>query len=174
MRTIRGALLLAALALLGSSAAGEAALTGLPRLDAKADLVVVIKHEHRLYLLRNGQVLESFRIMLGRDPIGTKVREGDGRTPEGIYWIDRRNPDSLYHRSLHISYPEPEDVARARMLGVRPGGNIMIHGLPNGFVPRTRFELQKDWTNGCIAMSDRDVDTVWSMVDDGTPIDIEP
>ncbi len=137
-------------------------------------MILVIKHEHVLYLLRDGQVIKAFPVMLGHVPQGTKMRQGDGRTPEGFYWIDRRNADSAFHLALHISYPDMEDVARARQLGVVPGGNVMIHGLPNGYILTSTRELRKDWTDGCIAVTNGAIEEIWQSVDDGTPIEIKP
>jgi len=168
------AALIAMILLAGSATVGRAGYFAPMNVDWKADMVLVVKHQRTLYLLRQGQVLKSYLIMLGREPRGTKLRQGDGRTPEGIYWIDGRNAESAYHRSLHISYPDLEDVERSRSQGVSPGGNIMIHGLPNGYILTSTRELHKDWTDGCIAVTDRDIEEIWEMVDDGTPIEIDP
>jgi murein L,D-transpeptidase YafK len=120
-----------------------------------------------MLLLRGNVVLRSYRIALGRDPVGHKQREGDGRTPEGRYIVDRRNPKSKFHLALHISYPNSDDVARAQAAGVDPGGDIMIHGLKDG-------ELREDdWTQGCIAVTDQEMDEIWGLVPDGTVIVIE-
>ena len=108
-------------------------------------------------------MVRTYRIALGRDPLGHKQREGDGRTPEGRYTIDRRNPNSKYHLALHISYPGPAD------LGADPGGDIMIHGLKPGV-----DHPASDWTQGCIAVTDSEMDEIWEMVADGTPIEILP
>lgn len=127
---------------------------------------MVNKSRRELLLLRGDSVLRSYRIALGRDPVGHKQQEGDGRTPEGCYLIDRRNPKSKYHLSLHISYPNDADAARAAAAGVPPGGDIMIHGLKPG-VPHP-----EDWTEGCIAVTDSEMDEIWELVADGTPIEI--
>jgi len=119
-------------------------------------------------LLRGESVLRSYRVALGREPVGHKEREGDGRTPEGRYTIDLRNPKSRYHLALRISYPNEADRARAREMGVDPGGDIMIHGLKDG-LPR-----EHDWTQGCIAVTDGEMDEIWSLVPEGTPIVINP
>jgi murein L,D-transpeptidase YafK len=134
----------------------------------RADLVVVNKSRREMLLLRGQSILRSYRVVLGRDPTGHKERDGDGRTPEGRYMIDRRNPKSRYHLSLHISYPNPADRAHAAELGVDPGGDIMIHGLKDG-LPR-----DPDWTQGCIAVNDDEMDEIWALVPDGTPIVIHP
>ena len=121
-----------------------------------------------MLLLRGDSILRSYRVALGSDPAGHKQREGDGRTPEGRYTIDRRNPKSRYHLSLHISYPNEADRARAAALGVDPGGDIMIHGLKDGVQP------EGDWTRGCIAVTDAEMDEIWALVPDGTAIHIGP
>jgi murein L,D-transpeptidase YafK len=140
----------------------------------KADAVLVLKSKRQLLLLRDGSVLRSFHIALGRNPRGAKIEEGDGRTPEGHYVLDWRNPESRYYRSIHISYPSPSDVERAQALGVSPGSEIMIHGLPNGLGPIGPAHVRSDWTEGCIAVTDAEMDEIWAMVDSGTPIDILP
>jgi len=134
----------------------------------RADRVIVNKGRREMLLLRGESILRSYRVALGSDPHGHKEREGDGRTPEGRYVIDRRNPKSRYHLSLHISYPNPADQARARELGLDPGGDIMIHGLKDGIV------RDDDWTRGCIAVRDEEIEEIWALVPDGTPIVINP
>jgi len=133
----------------------------------RADRVVVHKGRREMLLLYRESVLRTYRIALGREPLGHKIHEGDGRTPEGLYTIDRRNPKSAYHLSLHISYPNSEDRARATEMGVDPGGDIMIHGVKNGV-----RHPEEDWTLGCIAVTDLEMDEVWELVPDGTPIEI--
>ncbi|HSO19865.1 MAG TPA: L,D-transpeptidase family protein, partial [Desulfosarcina sp.] len=118
-----------------------------------ADKVLIQKRARRLTLLAKGEAIKSYPIALGGDPVGPKEREGDNKTPEGLYIIDSRNGNSGFHLSLHISYPTAEDKRRARELGVRPGGDIMIHGLKNGFSPVGAFHAQSDWTEGCIAVT---------------------
>jgi murein L,D-transpeptidase YafK len=134
----------------------------------RADRIVVNKTRREMLLLRGNAVLRSYRVALGREPAGHKEREGDGRTPEGRYVIDRRNPKSRYHLALHISYPSKEDEERARAAGVEPGGDIMIHGLKDG------ERREGDWTQGCIAVTDEEMDEIWGLVSDGTAIEIEP
>jgi murein L,D-transpeptidase YafK len=134
----------------------------------RADQIVVNKSRREMLVLRGNVILRQYRIALGREPIGHKQCEGDGRTPEGRYVIDRRNPKSKYHLALHISYPNAEDVARAQSGGVEPGGDIMIHGLKDG-------ELREgDWTQGCIAVTNDEMEEIWGLVPDGTTILIEP
>ncbi len=139
-----------------------------------ADSVVVRKSERRMYLMRQGEVLRSYKIALGLRPEGHKQFEGDFRTPEGKYRLVRRNPNSEYFLSIEISYPGPEDVARARKLGLNPGGAIMIHGQPN--VPRRSadYYANVDWTEGCIAVSNSDMVEIWLMTPPDTPIEILP
>lgn len=139
-----------------------------------ADRVLVDKSEHRLVLLRDGSVLKGYRVSFGADPVGHKQREGDERTPEGLYRIDRRNARSAFHRSLHVSYPDRRDVERARELGFAPGGDIMIHGIRNGLGWAGRLHRLADWTDGCIAVTNREMDELWRAVPDGTPIEIRP
>src|ERR1035438_4590068 len=118
----------------------------------KADRIVVNKSRREMLLLRGESVLRIYRVALGPNPAGHKVQEGDGRTPEGRYAIDRRNPYSRYHLSLHISYPSQADIQRAQDLGISPGGDIMIHGLKDGERRAT------DWTQGCIAVTNEEID----------------
>lgn len=138
-----------------------------------ADKVVVIKNEKLLLLLHNGEVLKSYKVSVGRKP-GRRVRSGDNRTPEGIYVIDRRNPKSSYYKSLHISYPNAFDVRIARQLGVSPGGEVAIHGLPSGFEDLGASHAELNWTRGCIAVSNEEMDEIWELVADGTPVKIVP
>ena len=138
----------------------------------KVDLVLVEKSERRLQLIGGGKILRSYTIALGGEPVGHKHQEGDERTPEGRYILDWRNPDSVAHRSIHISYPNADDIAAARTRGVDPGGFIMIHGQPNGFGWAGPLLQMVDWTDGCIAVRDSDMDEIWANVADGTPIEI--
>jgi murein L,D-transpeptidase YafK len=151
------------------------ALAQLPRLDAqKADLVVVRKSKRILQLLRDGRPFKTYAIALGPEPEGAKRRAGDGRTPEGVYTLDWRNPNSNFYRAIHVSYPGPHDEEAARRWGVPLGGLIMIHGLPNG-VPAARVgHPWNNWTNGCIAVTNQEMDEIWSLVEDGTTIIIYP
>lgn len=139
-----------------------------------ADRVVVLKGERRLDLLHGGRIVRSFHIALGREPTGAKAREGDGRTPEGIYRLDWRNDRSRFHLSIHISYPNSADRKRARLEGVSPGGDIMIHGLPNGLGAIGMDHARWDWTDGCIAVTNAEMDEIWARVADGTPVEIFP
>jgi|SRR6266436_176863 murein L,D-transpeptidase YafK len=139
----------------------------------RADGIVLRKSEHVLELYSGKTLLRSYRVAIGRGPILPKVQEGDARTPEGHYVIDYRNPQSSFHRSLHVSYPSPSDAARAHALGVKPGGLIMVHGLRNGLGFLGRLHTVVDWTDGCIAVTNSEIEELWRAVPDGTPIDIE-
>jgi murein L,D-transpeptidase YafK len=126
--------------------------------------LVVFKNQRRLYLYNDRDILETYSFDLGFSPVGPKQFRGDGKTPEGQYWIDRRNPRSDYHLSIGISYPNAEDVAYARSMGKEPGGDIFIHGTPR------LYRREKDWTAGCIAVSNSQMEEIYSMVNIGTPI----
>lgn len=139
-----------------------------------ADRVIVHKGERRLELLRNGQVLRSYKIALGLRPEGHKQFEGDFRTPEGTYRLVRRNPNSEYFLSIQISYPNEQDAIRARRQGLNPGGAIMIHGQPNIPTRSKDYYDSVDWTEGCIAVSNSDMVEIWLMTPLGTPIEIKP
>lgn len=138
------------------------------------DHIVVEKSARRLSVWRNGEKLKTYRVALGLCPVGRKEQEGDMKTPEGIYAIDYRNPHSDYHLALHISYPSPEDEARAAARGVPAGYDIMIHGLPNGHGWIDTFGHWKDWTAGCIALTDDEIEELWRVTPDGTPVEIRP
>ncbi len=139
-----------------------------------ADSVVVRKAERKLYLMRQGEILRTYRIALGLRPEGHKQFEGDYRTPEGKYRLTRRNPNSEYFLSIQIDYPNTQDVDRARRQGLKPGGAIMIHGQPN--MPRKPRDYYSnvDWTEGCIAVSNSDMVEIWLMTPPNTPIEIAP
>lgn len=139
-----------------------------------ADSILIVKSERKLHLLRRGRILRSFDIALGLMPEGPKRREGDFRTPEGRYRLEAKNPNSDYFLSLKISYPNVEDIARAKAEGVDPGGQIMIHGQPNEpRYPESRY-LETDWTDGCIAVSNAEMEDIFRLVPVGTPISIMP
>jgi murein L,D-transpeptidase YafK len=129
-----------------------------------AGSILVEKSMHRMSLLKDGRVLRTYRVALGRGGTGPKSREGDARTPEGTYVIDRHNPHSCCHLALHISYPNAWDIASARVRGVNPGGDIEIHGLSGG------SHRSRDWTHGCIAVTNSEIEEIWRAVPDGTPI----
>lgn len=139
---------------------------------AEVDLVKVDKSKRRMYLIDNDQVVREFRIALGKHPKGHKTQEGDNRTPEGRYYLDFVINDSEFYRSIHISYPNPRDVAYAAKLSVDPGGDIKIHGLRNGEQRPAKFVQSFDWTNGCIAITNEEMDELLTLVKTGTPIEI--
>lgn len=141
-------------------------------LPDRIDRILIEKSARRMTLLKGGEVVRSYDIALGFAPEGDKDREGDGRTPEGVFKIDRRNPNSAYHLSLGIDYPQPEDVARGRAGGYSPGGEIMIHGQPNGL--GRIGAIPYDWTAGCIAVSDAEMREIWSVAGIGTEVHIHP
>lgn len=140
----------------------------------RADRIMVLKGERRLVLLKDGKPIKSYAVAVGWNPNGHKVREGDGKTPEGTYRIDFRNANSGFHRALHISYPNGKDRRTARQLGVSPGGAIMIHGIKNGSGWIGNLHRLTDWTNGCIAVTDQEIREIWRVVPNGTPIEIRP
>ncbi len=139
-----------------------------------ADKVLVEKGKRQLHLLKNGIPFRTFKIALGLAPEGDKVQEGDQKTPEGVYMLDARNPDSDYFLSIRISYPDARDRADARAKGVDPGGQIMIHGQPNLPTFSQAYYAREDWTNGCIAVSNSDMIDIWLMTPDRVPIEIVP
>jgi murein L,D-transpeptidase YafK len=151
------------------SPAQEAAKPG-----ARADHVVVLKKERTLQLISHGEVIHSYKIALGGDPVGPKTVQGDHKTPEGDYVLDRRNARSQFYKAIHISYPNAQDRASAKKKGVSPGGDVFIHGLPNGYAWLGASHRLKDWTDGCIAVADAEMDQIWLLVPDGTPIEIRP
>jgi murein L,D-transpeptidase YafK len=139
-----------------------------------ADSVVVEKSRRTLTLYQAGFPVRSYGIALGKVPQGDKVQKGDGRTPEGLFYIDSRNPASKYHRSLHISYPDVAHRARANALGVEAGGDVMIHGLPKGYEKFGAQHREWDWTEGCVAVTNEEIEEIWRAIPDGTPIQIKP
>lgn len=140
----------------------------------KADSVLILKKDHLLELSSGGKAIRSYKVALGQGGLARKDREGDGRTPEGHYVIDQKNAASHYRLSLHISYPNDDDRRRAAKLGVRPGGDIMIHGLPNGKGWVGPSHRLYDWTLGCVAVTDGEIEEIWKMVPVGTPVEIRP
>ncbi len=139
-----------------------------------ADHVVVFKAKRELQLLKDGKVLRTYKVALGTEPIGPKTQHGDHRTPEGNYILDFRNAHSQFYKSIHISYPNAAERAQARKRRVSPGGDIMIHGLPNGMGSIGKMHLLRDWTDGCIAVTNEEIEEIWRLVLDGTPIEIKP
>ena len=140
----------------------------------KADQVLVVKGRRALTLFSHGKVLRTYKVALGSSPVGAKEQQGDHKTPEGHYILDRRNAKSRFYKSIHVSYPNDEDKHRTSQRGVAAGGDIMIHGLPNGFGWLGATHRALDWTDGCIAVTDAEMDEIWELVPDGTPIEIRP
>lgn len=138
----------------------------------KADLVIIDKQHEKLYLTHNEKIFGVFDIALGANPRGHKQQRGDQRTPEGEYILDYKNEDSRYHLSIRISYPNERDMARAKAQGVDPGDNIFIHGQPNGFGWLGWYKQKSNWTDGCIALRNSDMQAVWDAVDEGTRVRI--
>jgi tetratricopeptide (TPR) repeat protein len=138
------------------------------------DRILIEKSARRLMLIAQGEVLKTYKIALGGNPIGPKERQGDNKTPEGTYVIDARNRDSRFHLSLHVSYPNERDKDRAKELGVAPGGDIMIHGIKNGFSWMGDAHAEVDWTKGCIAVTDEEIEEIGKMAPNGTVVEIRP
>jgi murein L,D-transpeptidase YafK len=138
------------------------------------DRLVVYKRERKLVLLSQGEELRTYKIALGAEPVGPKTRRGDHRTPEGLYILDSRNPNSHYYKAFHISYPNSKDIAAARKSGNSPGGDIMLHGLPKEYAWVGKAHSLHDWTDGCVAVSDEEMDEIWKLVRIGTTIEIKP
>jgi murein L,D-transpeptidase YafK len=138
------------------------------------DRILVEKSARKLSIFAGDKKLKSYRVALGRNPVGAKEQEGDMKTPEGVYKIDSRNPQSDYHLALHVSYPSDEDNARAAERGVNAGFDIMVHGIRNGGGWIGAFHRMHDWTAGCIALTDEEIEELWRVTPDGTPIEIRP
>jgi murein L,D-transpeptidase YafK len=166
---IRLLTVLSAFFLCASSTAQTAATPAL-----HADRIVVLKKERTLQLLNQGRVLKTYKVALGGDSVGPKARQGDHKTPEGVYVLDSRNAHSQFYKSIHISYPNARERSAARQKGVSPGGDVFVHGLPNGYRAIGAAHRLRDWTDGCIAVTDEEIDEIWSAVSEGTPIEIKP
>lgn len=147
---------------------------GAAQSSAVIDHIVVYKNEHKLVLFSHGAQVKSYRIALGGNPTGPKTRQGDHRTPEGSYVLDSRNPNSHFYKAFHISYPSSKDIAAAQKLGVNPGGDIMLHGLPKQYAWVGKGHTLHDWTDGCIAVTNEEMDELWKLLPVGTPIEIKP
>jgi murein L,D-transpeptidase YafK len=139
-----------------------------------AEKVVVEKEKRKLHLIKRGEIFRTFDIALGIAPVGDKLAEGDFKTPEGVYMLDTRNPNSDFFLAIHISYPNGKDLREARAKGVSPGGQIMIHGQPNEPTYSAAYYKKQDWTNGCIAVSNSDMIDIWLMTANDIPIEIRP
>ncbi len=140
----------------------------------RVDRVIVLKQQRTLQLLSHGKILKTYKVALGGNPVGPKMQQGDHRTPEGMYVLDHRNVQSHYYKSIHISYPNAKDRAQAAKLHIASGGDIFLHGLPNGYRWIGTEHRLKDWTDGCVAVTDDEIDEIWKLVADGTPIEIRP
>jgi murein L,D-transpeptidase YafK len=141
---------------------------------AKVDRIVIVKSAREMTLMAGGKAIKTYKVALGTQPVGAKDRQGDHKTPEGEYVIDEKVPNSRFHRALHISYPSVADRERARKLGVSPGGDVEIHGLEAKYAWLGQLHRQTDWTDGCIAVTDEEIDEIWPMVSVGTRIQIRP
>jgi murein L,D-transpeptidase YafK len=163
------------IALLAAGALGEAQATSPPELQQlEADLVIIEKGERRMTLYTGGRHLATFEVALGRSPVGPKRCRGDNRTPEGYYHVAGRKENSDFHRALRISYPSPDDVERARAAGCDPGGDIMIHGLKTDMGADSRRHREVDWTQGCVAVTNDEIERIWALVPDGARVEIRP
>lgn len=140
----------------------------------KADRLLVFKSKRLLILMSEGEIIKAYKIALGKNPVGPKTCAGDKKTPEGRYIIDSKNAESKFYKSLHISYPNENDILRSQRFCSSPGGEIMIHGLPNGKGKIGKMHRAIDWTDGCIAVTNNEIDEIWNLVPEGTPIDIKP
>ena len=140
----------------------------------QADKIVIVKSTRTMTLLNGNKVLKTYKVALGAVPVGPKQVEGDHKTPEGNYVIDAKNPQSQFHLSLHISYPNAADQQRARELRGRPGGAIMIHGLAKSFAYLGPLHRQVDWTDGCVAVTNAEIEEIWKLVPVGTKVEVRP
>ena len=140
----------------------------------QADKVVVIKSKRIMMLMRDSEIMKVYRVALGKQPNGDKIKSGDQKTPEGTYILDSRKSDSKFYRAIHISYPNESDILNAKRLGCTPGGAIMIHGLPKQLEDLGKAHRLWDWTDGCIAVTNSEIEEIWELVPDGTPIEIKP
>lgn len=151
-----------------------AALRCVAATSAQADKIIILKSDRRMTLLSGDKALKTYKVALGSVPIGPKRVEGDHKTPEGNYVIDAKNAHSQFHLSLHISYPSAADQQRARAMGARPGGAIMIHGLAAPFAYLGPLHRQTDWTDGCVAVTNAEIEEIWKLVPVGTRVEIRP
>ena len=142
--------------------------------SVKVDSAAVFKSERKLALYSDGKEIKTYMVSLGKNPVGPKEKKGDKKTPEGSYILDSRIKNSKFHLAIHISYPNEQDKLNAKKLGVSPGGDIMLHGLPNKLEFLENYYANTDWTDGCIAVSNEEIEEIWELVEDGTPITIYP
>ena len=158
-----------------SSAAFRPTWAGRSDLPAtKVDRIVIVKSTRTMTLMSGDKVLKTYKVALGGQPVGAKERQGDHKTPEGNYVVDAKIPNGRFHRALHISYPNAVDRERARKLGVNPGGAVEIHGLEDKYAWVGSAHRLTDWTDGCIAVTDQEIDEIWPLVPVGTPVEIRP
>jgi murein L,D-transpeptidase YafK len=146
---------------------------GISYAQTAIDTVLVKKSERRMYLLHQGEIVKEYKVRFGANPIGHKEREGDERTPEGRYILDYKKDNSSFYKAIHISYPNKEDIKQAKVKNVNPGGQIMIHGQKNGLGWLSIITQRRNWTNGCIAVTNKQMDEIWELVNINTPIIIE-
>jgi murein L,D-transpeptidase YafK len=142
--------------------------------QSQANHILIVKSKRTMTVMRGTKILKTYRVALGTVPLGAKEKQGDHKTPEGTYLIDKKNAYSQFHLALHISYPGADDRARAKRLGVNPGGDIMIHGLPSQFAFLGALHRQTDWTDGCIAVTNPEIEEIWRLVPIGTTVEIRP
>jgi murein L,D-transpeptidase YafK len=172
LKTIPAAL--AAAVLLFSFCVPVPALGLSPAMDGPVDRIIIEKSKRTMTLLKQDKEIKTYKIALGRDPVGPKVQMGDKKTPEGLYFVDYKVRNSIYHRALHLSYPNPEDMERAKSLRVPPGGSIMIHGMKQDKLWMGDVQYLFNWTNGCIALTNDEIEEVWDLVSTWTPVEIKP
>ncbi|MGB2579238.1 murein L [Elusimicrobium simillimum] len=142
--------------------------------DVVIDKIEILKNERKMNVYSDGKLLKTYKVALGPNPVGHKQVKGDGKTPEGKYKVDGKNPGSLYHKNLGVSYPNDKDRAAAKKLGKSPGGDIKIHGIGKtyGYIGKAHAEV--DWTLGCIAVTNEEIDEIYARTAVGTPIEIKP
>jgi len=143
-------------------------------LEKQADRIVIVKSVRTMTFMRDGKTLKTYKVALSRQPVGPKERAGDHKVPEGEYVVDSKNPQSRFDRALHISYPNAADRERARELGVDPGGNVEIHGVGRAFFWLGSLHRWIDWTDGCVAVTNSEIEEIWPLVPVGTPVEIRP
>lgn len=170
---VAGAIALSMASSLDSTRAASSSVAR-PVAPAAGDSLVVEKSKRQLIVYYRGKAVRTYYVALGRNPVGDKLRIGDNRTPEGLFYIEGRNPNSQYHLSLRISYPDSAHRVRSARVGAQPGGDIMIHGLPPTQETFGAAHRDFDWTNGCIAVTNREIEELWRVIRDGTPIQIKP
>ena len=142
--------------------------------EKPVDRILIEKSAHLMTLYRGSEAIHKYRIALGTQPVGRKEKQGDHKTPEGMYTVDRKNPQSIFHMALHLSYPNAEDRERAKKRGVDPGGDVEIHGLEKKYAYLGALHRQADWTDGCIAVTNAEIEEIWKLVPVGTRVEIRP